>query len=249
MENAMNDETARIEKYLDGQMSAEERADFEKKISENPVLKEELQLHREMRRFLTKRDRRLQLEQQLQQIGTEYFPQHSSQTGKTRGKLTPVLRRYWAVMAAAASFALLITAYFLFRTPLYDQFATHPPLALVEKSATQEQLRYEAETAFNSQHYEQAAVLLEQLLRNHPDDDLIRIYLGIAQMEVGKIQEARKLFAEVASEDPAIRDFAQWNLVLSYLKTGDKERCRELARSFSQDSPYFEKAQKLLKKI
>ncbi len=245
----MNGETARIEKYLDGQMSAEERAAFEKNISEDPVLKEELQLHQEMRLFLAKREGRLQLEQQLQQIGAEYFPQHSSQTGKSRGKLTPVFRRYWAIMAVAASFALLVTAYFLFRTPLYDQFAIHPPLALVEKSATQEQLQYEAETAFNSQHYKQAEALLEQLLQNHPDDDLTRIYLGIAKMEVGKMPQARELFTQVASEDPAIRDFAQWNLVLSYLKTGDKERCRELASRFSPDSPYFEKAQKLLKKL
>ncbi len=244
----MNGETARIEKYLDGQMSADERADFEKNISENPVLKEELQLHRQMRLFLAKRDGRLQLEQQLQQIGAEYFPQQSSQTIKGRGNLTPIFRRYGAIMAVAASFALLIAAYFLLRTPLYDQFATHPPLALVEKSATQEQLQYEAETAFNSRNYEQAEVLLEQLLRNHPDD-LIRIYLGIAKMEAGKIQEARKLFTEVTSEDPAIRDFAQWNLVLSYLKTGDKERCRELAKKLPPDSPYFEKAKKLLKKL
>ncbi len=244
----MNDETARIEKYLDGQMSAEERADFEKKISETPTLKEELQLHKEMRQFLSKRDKRLQLEQQLQQIEAEYFSQHS-QAGKTVERLTSVFRRHWAIMAMAASFALLITAYFLFRTSLYDQFATHPPLALVEKSASQEQLQYEAETAFNSQHYEQAEGLLEQLLHNYPDNDLIRIYLGIAKMEVGKVQEARELFTKVASEDPAVREFAQWNLVLSYLKTGDKERCRELARKFSQDSPYFGKAQELLKKL
>lgn len=244
----MNGETARIEKYLDGQMSDEERADFEKNISEDPVLKEELQLHREMRLFVAKREGRLRLEQQLQQIGAEYFPQHS-QTGKAPGKRTPLLRRYWAIMAVAASFALLITAYFLFRTPLYDQFATHPPLALVEKSANQEQLQYEAETAFNSQNYAQAEALLEQLLQNRPDDDLIRIYLGIAKMEMGKIQEARELFTQVASKDPSIQDFAQWNLILSYLKTGDKERCRELARRFSPDSPYFEKAQRLLKKL
>ncbi|MCS7036437.1 MAG: tetratricopeptide repeat protein [Saprospiraceae bacterium] len=244
----MNDETARIEKYLDGQMSAEERADFEKEISETPTLKEELQLHREMRLFLAKRDRRLQLEQQLQQIETEHFPQHS-QAGKTARRLMPVFRRNWAIMAVAASLALLIAAYFLFSTSLYDQFAVHPPLALVEKSATQQQLQYEAETAFNGQHYEQAEALLDQLLRNQPDDDLLRIYLGIAKMEVGKIQEARALFMEVTAEDPAIRDFAQWNLVLSYLKTGDKERCRDLARRFSPDSPYFEKAQKLLKKM
>ncbi len=231
----------RIDRYLSGQMSPEERRAFEAELAADESLAQELEAQREMWRFLQRRHEREARRKQLQAIGEEFF----QQPARVVPMRTRVLR--WAAVAAAV--AVLLVGYWLMRPSLYEQFAQHPPLALVEKSGAATDDLAAAERAFNGGDYAKAAPILERWLQRHPDDDLVRIYLGIARMEMNQLEEARNLFQNLRTNDPALRDFAQWNLALSYLKEGDTEACRQALHNLSDGSAYAEQARRLLERL
>lgn len=243
----MTDATAKIDKYLSGLMDADERAAFEKELEANPALAEELALHRDMDLFLKKRTQRQALQTQLRQLGEQHLK--AEETSGEGRVVRRTFSRFRLGLAAAATIALLVVAWFALRPSLYEQYATHPALALTEKATDATQLGSEAETAFNNGDYRAAIPLLEQWLDQHPDDDMVRAYLGIALMESGRVDEARNLFEQLQTAAPEVQDFARWNLALSFLKTGEKARCKEVLKSIPESSAYYTKARELLEKL
>lgn len=237
--------TERIDKYLSGQMDADERAAFEAELRSDTDLAEELELQKDMNRFLERRQKRDALIGELDSLGQEFFSQQTN-SGRV---VSLVGRRRWA-LAVAATVILLVVAWFALRPSLYDQYAQHPPLALVTKSGESELDLATAEKEFNSGAYQKALPILQEYVVNHPEDNLVKIYFGIAKMETGAVNEAREIFTSLAtSESPEIKDFAVWNLALSYLKDGDKAGCAQVLAAVGAESTYYEKAQQLLNKL
>ncbi|RME08936.1 MAG: hypothetical protein D6816_05020 [Bacteroidetes bacterium] len=237
--------TKRIDKYLSGQMEADEKRAFEQELDTNKALAEELALQKDMNRFLQKRRRREALKGELDSLGSEYFGAKAEQ-----GRVVSMVgRRRWA-LGIAATLLVLVVAWFALRPSLYEQYAAHPPLALVEKSGADARTLAEAEQAFNKGDYRKALPILQEYVANNPDDDLVKVYLGIAKMEIGETPEAREIFSSLAtSNSPEIRDFAVWNLALSFLKDGNKEACRKVLQSIPEESGYYQKAKDLLERL
>ena len=235
--------TKRIDKYLSGQMDADEKAAFEQELKANESLAEELALQKDMNRFLQGHRRRDALKSELDALGAEFFSQKSGKVVSMAG------RRRW-MLAIAATVLVLVVAWLALRPSLYEQYAVHPPLALVEKSSATANDLSMAEQAFNHGDYEKALPILQEYVANNPTDDLVKVYLGIAKMELGETPEAREIFTSLAtSTAPEIRDFAVWNLALSYLKDGDEANCSKVLRSIPADSGYYQKAQQLLERL
>jgi hypothetical protein len=241
------DSTERIDRYLSGMMDEQERLDFEAEAASDPALAESLALQRDMEAFLQGKSRREARQQQLRALGLEYF---KPEQGSAKTATLPRRRLLWlAAAAAAAVIALILTWPSLFGPSLYEQYAQHPPLALAEKS-TDGLVDWSAtEAAFNTGDYTAAAAQLEQYLAQQPEDELARLYLGISALELDRIEEARHQFLSLAAADAAVKDYADWYLALSFLKTGDEERCRELLRAISPDSALFTRAAGLLQQL
>jgi predicted Zn-dependent protease len=240
------DNTERVSRYLSGLMEAEERRAFEADAAADPALAEELSLQREMAAFLRGREQREARRRQLRALGQEYFTPAAS-----GGRLAlSRLRRWWPALAAAAAIAGLILAWpYLFSPSLYEQYARHPPLALSEKSTDDPMDWSAAETAFNTGDYAAAAAILERYLAQRPEDELARLYLGIALLELDRFEEARRFFLSLADAEAALKDHADWYLALSYLKANDQARCRVLLRAIAPTSSLYGRAAELLKKL
>ncbi len=237
--------TKKIDRYLSGQMDAGEKAAFEQELQSNEALAKELALQKDMNRFLQKRKKREALKGELNSLGNEFFG-HQASSGRV---VSMVGRRRW-IMAIAATVLVLVVAWYALRPSLYEQYAVHPPLALVEKSGPGQQQLSQAEQAFNKGDYQKALPVLQDYVARHPDDDLVKLYLAIAEMELGDLSSAREVFNSLAnSPSPEIRDFAVWNLALSYLKVGDKATCSKILRSIPGSSGYYQKAQDLLHQL
>jgi len=240
----MNNSTERVSRL----MAPDERQAFEADVAAKPALAEELALQREMAALLQGQAQREARRQQLQALSKEYFPTQA--TGSKRVML-PRRRLLWLATAAAAAVIALVLAWpFLFGPSLYEQYAQHPPLALAEKSAEALVDWSATEKAFNSGDYTTAAALLEQYLSQQPGDDLARLYLGIAELELDRYDSARRHFLALsAAEDPALKDYADWYLALSYLKAGDEAGCREVLNVISPSSVLYRSAKELLGKL
>lgn len=241
------DNIERIDRYLNGEMEAVEKQAFDVEVAANAQLAEELALQKDMVDFLRRKDRRAVLQNELKNIGNDYF-KSAPETAKV--VQMPRQRLRWVMIASAAAvIALLLVWQFLLPSNLYDQYAVYAPLALTEKSATTTVDWSTTEVAFNSRDYKTAATQLTQYLTEYPNDQLARLYLGICKMELDKPDEARQIFQSFANADASIKDYADWYLALSYLKADDEIASRKALQVITPASSLYEQAQALLKKL
>lgn len=243
----MDDNTGRIDRYLNGNMEAEEKQAFDAEVASNPQLAEEFILQREMTDFLRRKEGRNALQNQLSDIGSDYF-----KSAQEPAKIVqmPQRRLRWIMTASAAAvIALLLVWQFLLAPTLYDQYAKYAPLALAEKSATTNVDWSQTEAAFNAGDYKTAETQIAQYLTAYPNDQLARLYLGICKMELDQLQEAQQIFQTFANADVSLKDYADWYLALSYLKADDTQSCQKVLQEITPNSSLYDKAQELLKKL
>lgn len=239
------DNTERIDRYLNGRMDAEEKRAFEAELATDAQLASDLALQRDMDAMLRRKEQRAQLQAQLQGMSGSYF-----QAEKGGAKIMSLTRRrlLWAAgFAAAAALAFFLVRPFLF-SPAYERYAQFPPLALAEKSGEARDWS-EAETAFNAGNYSAAAPILEEYVKAFPNDQQALLFLGVCKMELDQHREAREIFQSFAGADPSLKDYADWYLALSFLKTKEMAACKAALNQIPSSSNFYGEAQKLLSKL
>ncbi|MBX2928664.1 MAG: tetratricopeptide repeat protein [Saprospiraceae bacterium] len=241
------DNTDRIDRYLTGTMDPAEKQAFEAEMAADAQLAEDLTLQRDMGAFLRRREHRNALQAQLRDIGRAHF-----QPEKKEAKTVSISRRriLWiGAMAAAAGLALFLLRPLLFPPSLFDQYAEYPALALAQKSSAGPADWSAAEQAFNSEDYTTAEPVLEQYLAAYPTDMQAQLYLGICKMELDKHTEARQIFGALAQSGESFKDYAQWYLALSYLKSGDTAATQKTLDEIPDSSPFYKKAKELAARL
>jgi len=240
--------TERIDRFLRGELPADEKKALETELSQNADLATELALQKDMETFLRKQSQRAALRDQLRAVGGEFFqPTEKAEPGR----IVSLPRRQtlrW-VIGIAATVTLLLVARFLLQPNLYDQFAQHPPLAMIEKSNEVQDNLAAMEAAFNQQDYARALPLLEAYQRQKPEDLQVELYLGICWLETQQYAKANTVFQKISQTESSFKDYGQWYLALSYLKQGNKTACRKILLEVPAESEFAAKAQKLLKRL
>ena len=240
------DNTERIDRYLNGEMDTAEKQSFEAALAGDAQLAKDLAVQRDMAHFLQRQTQKSALQAQLKTVGGDYFIQH-----RAPGKIIPLPRKRLVGIAsavAAVAVILLLLWQFWSAPSLFDEFAKHPPLALSSKSAGPTNWA-ETETAFQSGDYAKAETQLAQYTTRFPEDGLARVYLGICKMELNKTAEARLIFQGFADADASLKDFADWNLALNELKSGNDAACRTALKAIAPASSFFDRAQLLLSRL
>lgn len=232
-----------IERYLANDMTPEERATFEAKITQDGELAEKLNIYRSASHSLSSRLKNEEKEKLFRKTLSEMEIAVPAQ-GNVRA-----LRFYgWA---AAASVALLCVALFYtskLSKPDYAEYNTYEPLALVERG-DEDSTRLQAQEDFNAKEYEKAIADFDVLLLEDKGNTELLFYKGIAFLELDNITEANKLFNTVKASGSIYKDKATWMLALSALKRKDYEACKALLKEIPTDSPEYKNAQKLLEDL
>jgi len=233
-----------IERYLGNDMSADERISFEGRLKNDHTLAEKLNLYRSASAQLMAKFRGEEQEQRFRKTlaGMEV-------SIATDGKKKAIQFYGWA---AAASIALLCVALFYTSSlkPHYADYATYEPLTLVERGDDDDNaIKLQAQQYFNAKEYGKAIANLNELLRIDSANIELKLYKGIALLEIGQVEEANSLFEAVRSSNAVYKDKGTWMLALSALKQKDYERCESLLKEIPTDSPEYAAAQKLLNKL
>ncbi len=227
-----------VEKYVDGQMTAEEVRDFQERINAEPAIASAVKAYQIsldavdllVEDHLDKKLASLRLEVQSSPIK----------------KLNPWKK--WG--AIAASFLILIFA----AGGIYsNQFSS--------KNLSQNYFeRYEAATrsdntdpamqSFQEGNYQDAIQLFRAAVQNDPDDMTSRFYLAQSYFEMGEYELASKEFEAVYnSDDIRYREAAQWNAVLSQINFNEAQARQNLKVILESESSYQQEAKELLQKI
>jgi hypothetical protein len=241
----MADDYKLIEDYIAGTLSEDQRAEFEERLNEDAAFAEAFQVQKSMNAFLVKENTKAQLLQQLNGLGEKHFdtPQQAKVVSFSR-------RKVFAGLAIAASIALLVFALNgLFEKPLYNQYAMHQTINLVEKGDS-DPIAVTAQTEFNNKDYSNAYQSLTTYLLESPEDTKAILAKGICALELDKTAEAIDIFTQIHTGNTALKNNGTWYLALSYLKQNDLEKTAAYLKMIPESDQFLTtKAKALLGKL
>lgn len=241
-----------IEKYLNDELSEEEVKNFKTRLNEDIAFSEEYTLQKSMDIFLEKNRNQPSLESKLESIGKDFFTEEKNEK---EDKVVPINRnknqnRWLIGLIATAAIAAILVMFNPFQEQdLYNQYASHQPISLTEKS-TNGIAGTNAEQAFNQKNYELAYENITTYLLKNPDDQKAKLALGISGLETGRTDEAISIFEKINTGNSAIKYYGTWYLALSYLKQKDFVNSRTFLNQIPEsDKMLYSKAQNLLEDL
>jgi tetratricopeptide (TPR) repeat protein len=238
----MENYAEKIQDYIDGLLSEEEKAGFEIELLKNPTLAEEVALMRNLQHVITKHihaeNDATALKSTLSGLSKEYFV-----SDKKPAKVV-LLSRWLVPLAVAASMVL----FFVVR-PFYTQPAFPIMNSTVDRGqATVDRKIYEkAVTAFNAKDYENSYPILKKLHSTDPLNSDISYYMGLSSLGMKIYERAISELQPLAEGKSVYKEDAAYFTAYAYGKMGNEASAAKFARQVSPTSAYYEKAQKLKK--
>lgn len=228
------DDYLKIDQYLQGELPAEEVTDFEERLKIETDLAEELELRQQMNTYLRTQEQLPDLQKKMAALNDQHFGTDPKPALRTLAR-----RRLFMVAGLAAAIALLLLIWNPFQqASLYEQFAMHPALGLVEKSANAEQDKQaDAARFFELGDYTEAYELFDALSDVDLSNPQLYLAKGITALEIDKIAEAQQVFSDLSKSDSALREYGLWYQVLSYVKTENYETAKELLQNNQFNDP------------
>lgn len=238
-----------FEQYLAGELPPAETAAFEQKLQAEPGFREQFDAYKNIQQdFMLMESGRSQeaaLTETLQQYNRQYFTAQQPQQAKVVS-----MKRRWYMVAAAAS---LIAAFFLLKPmiftgggSLFNDYYAETPLDDARSNADSASRITEL---FNNKKYTEALTILEPYTAAHPDATSMLMAKGTCYMQTAAFEKANAVFTPIASGQTAYAARAQWMLAMVALKQDDKAACKPLLEKIPSGSEYYERAQRLLKKL
>ncbi len=261
---------AQIDAYILDEMTPEELKAFEKILSSDPYLREELILQQSMHdsfrdtnRSYDKNDlNNPNVQDVIQQLKSEKYQSISSsiksankQYQNESKKIISIKKRNYLLISSAIVLTLLFCSTFLFNNnnnnleQIYKQYAVHDDIHLVQKSnGTSSSATIEKQ--FNNKDYQNAYTNLSIYIKTNPTDTKAKLALGICALETNKIEEASEVFNNIMNGSSSLKHYGTWYLALSNIKIGDKKNTKLLLEKIPKSEyQIYTKAKELLSKI
>jgi tetratricopeptide (TPR) repeat protein len=229
-----------FDQYLQGELTAAEKSDFEKQLAEDPDFVSDFEIFKGVQLQLENKfgfeAEREAFKENLTQISEKHF---------NNNKPKVVLMRPW-YYAAAASIIILFGLFFFNYTqnPVFNDY-NHPGQAhFTERSTTNVHL-LQAEKTFNTRKFKEAIPFFEAALKETKTPE-IQFYYGVSLLETSEYKKAEAVFNELKATSPVYKDKSLWNLALMKLKQKDYKGCKQILQNISQDYEDYDEVQELL---
>jgi len=213
-----------VQKYLGGEMTEVEQKNFEQELKSNLDLANELELYKKVQNAVK--------DNTLEVFKTKLNIIHRDILGETRRYH---IFDYKAVKLLAASIVLVLTfgSILLFTLSnsnstidVFNEFYEPYEMSRTSRTAltsTTDSNLMTATTYYTNVDYKNAKLILEDLKSTEEDNSQVLIMLGISNMELNLLDEAKENFIDIIStNNPFYNQQAEWYLSLSYLKSDDK---------------------------
>lgn len=231
-----------FDQYLQGEMTVEEKDNFEKQLSEDHEFSSEFETFKEVQlRLKTKfefEEEREAFKANLTTISDTHF---------NTSKPKVVVMRPWYLAAAASVIILFGLFFFDYNNPSFADYDNPETASFVERGDTDTAL-IGAQIAFNDGKYAAAIPLFEEILKENKTPE-IQYFYGVALLEESKYPKAESVFSELRSGTSAYKEKATWSLALSKLKQKKYTECKEILETISQDYENYDDVEKLLDEL
>jgi len=251
-----------IANYLYDDMSQEEREKFENDLLVNEELAKEYQIQSAANRYI---ESRIVLEEmqsdphlaEAEEFVEDYFDTEltatKSVTGRTRTGSSWKKNLYWMGAVAAVFIGIITTVSVLFSEPsdtLFHKYYTAFDEATMSVRGNDSDLSNEISKgigAYSSGDYEKSVQIFQQLSTGHPDNPVIKFYLGLNHMALKQYKTAIIQFEDYLNTYEVFIPEVKWYLGLCYLKSGDQENAILLLQDLEQYPGKFGEDAKTLK--
>lgn len=240
----------KIERYLAGEMTANEIAAFEKKLSADPELAEEIRFRKTLQ-FVYSNKPLFELNDQLLSIEEEV--NLDIDNSKAPLKKAFVVKTF--LVAIIAFFILLFMGLYFYsqyqnrllmeHKELVNQYA-EPFENIFNFSHRDNSFLSAAMESYNNENYQEAIGFFEQT-KNQPE---AKFYLGICYLEIGESNKALQTFRSIKiSDNPSIGVHLRWFTALALLQNGNSEDAKLIFQKLIESIEYKEKASEILKHL
>lgn len=244
-----------IDQYINNELSEDELSSFETELTTSLDLAAELDLNMGIEKALQEDDI-MGLRAKLENISNEVIKEKR----KERSFATiPSTRMAIAAIAASLMLILSITGVISrnnraeSETELYSQYHNTYQATGIFRSgdANLDTKLTKALTKFNSQEYETALELFNEVLVKDINNPVGHFYTGMSLQETGKFKKAIASYQTVVkNKDNLFVEQAEWYIGLCYLQTENRKKAyKQFKQIASSQSYYSEKATAVLRKI
>lgn len=242
-----------LRKHRLNQLSAEEKADFERRLADDPAFAAEVAEYATMLAAIQQEGDR-QLDAQLTEHAKTLMQTEASpllQAPKVR--TMTIYRRILYAAAAVVALALVALPFWLnhgvSQTP-EQLFAAHfaaPPAPEVRDAAPQAWREAYAQGDYQSAAKDLSVLLADTTFTQRSEASF---YLGVTQLALGNTNEALSALKQV-SRDSYDSEAAQWFSALALLKSGKTEEAEIIVDDIVHQSshPYNKEARELLENL
>lgn len=238
-----------IERYNAGEMNEAEKLWFQKELTGNPKLREEVNLRKKTDMALNNHSA-MELRNKLKEIE------------KRRAAAVPVKNhrknitlRYAAVITGL----ILIGSLFLIKGKnlsndeiINKYYRPYEVISATRSLKLEDNINFSRGTEYYNIHdFRRAALYFSKVLSDDPKYMEATMYKGVSDYEVKNYPVAERGFMTVIdNNDNLFIEDAQWYLALCYIQTGDKAKATEqLATIKNSESIYRKDARQILKSL
>lgn len=235
-----------IERYLNDELSAEEKRQTEQRMSVDPEFKRRLEVFREYRQMYSEDSQSFR--ELLQEVNQDYHQKN----GRPQ-------KNYWLIAASVSIIGLVAAAYFLFLSSasqpeeLYAQNFRLPADNLTVRGDADQQMLNEAMALYNDQQFAEALQRFDAWQEQHTDSIPVLFYSAMSHMALGEMQPAIERLKTITRERTAAASYSaasRWYLALAYLKVKQLGEAKSLLQDLAGgSSSYATKAQNLLNQL
>ncbi len=245
----------KIEKYLAGELSQEEKNSFDNLLKKDNELKELLVLHAEVNKSIRENDIH-NFRSRLQEIYTKFTEKKTNTSFKEFSNI----KITWPKVSVAAFilFAVIAGSLFLFEqkkiptTELYSQYYSPYETDIDVRSVNQSQNSLtQAVLLYTKKDYNAAFELLGAQLNENMNDPAVRFYYGLTAIELNRYETAIYQLNElVNSNQQPFSINAKWYLGLCYLKLNEEDKAKSYFEDIANEDGYYsQQAREILKKL
>jgi len=228
--------------YLENELSAEEKTNFEKQLVEDQELATAFETFKELNLHLENKfgnaPELKAFKKNLKSISKEHF-----KTKKTK----VVALKPWQY-AIAASVAILAGLFFFQNiNPSFEDYDNPEMATFTERGDVNENLKM-AQDAFNAKNYKAAIPYFEGVLKEKRSPE-IQYFYSVSLLEDNQFQKAEANLLELKSGNSIYKTKSTWYLALSKLKQKDYKSCKEILLTIPDDFEDYDKVQELLNEL
>jgi tetratricopeptide (TPR) repeat protein len=239
-----------IERYIEGELTPEEKKDFEERLAVDEVFESTYLTYRNLIEGIQYSGKQ-KLIQRLKKLEANISVQETFDK-----RIMGIRMKDFYSYSAAATVLLLITFSFIFiindkptANEIYTEYFQPYPNVVNATTRGEESVLDPKEQAYryyDLEEYEKAVVAFENILKKEKDPAVL-LYAGNSYLALGKFNTASAKLKSLDSLDSPFDVQAQWYLAMSYLANkNSKEGKIILNKIKAQNVSYSKKAQDIL---